>query len=359
MLRTPLFSEHVALKAKIVPFSGWDMPVQYEGILAEYDHTRRDVTVFDTSHMGEFIVEGDLLSSGLDRLVTQRLSDLAIGACRYGFLLNENGGVLDDLIVFRVEKDRWFIVVNAGTMENDAKHFEQNITPSARFTNISRETAKLDVQGPRSRELLSTIIPGVEKLSYYTFAEFPVMGERVIVSRTGYTGELGYEIYFPWDKVGGLWQKILALGAKPAGLGARDILRLEVCYPLYGHELSETISPLEAGLGVFIDWTKDFIGKNALQKQQQSGIKRQAVAFTAGSRRSPRAGQKIFSPGQEVIGEVTSGSFSPSLTRGIGMALIDAGQKEKGAQIFFGDAAPGTIAEIIKKPFYKNGTLKS
>jgi len=358
--KTPLHSEHVKLKAKMVPFGGWDMPVQYsQGIIAEYEATRKAVTVFDISHMGEFIVEGDAVKSGLDRIVTQPISDLAVNACRYGVMLNTTGGVIDDLIVFRLDKERWFVVVNAATTEKDARHIQSHLSAAAKFQDISYQTAKLDVQGPQSRELLAKLVPGIAKLQYYTFDEFDLFGERVIISRTGYTGELGYEIYYPWEKVGKVWQEVLALGAKPAGLGARDVLRLEMGYCLYGHELSEEISPLTAGLNHFIDWNKDFLAKNVLQNQQQSGITKKAVCFISQSRRSPRAGQNIFDASGKMIGVVTSGSFSPALTRGIGMGIVDAQSAALGQKISFGEGINLNPAEICKKPFYKNGTFKN
>ena len=356
--RTPLYDEHVRLKAKLVPFGGWEMPVQYAGILAEYEDTRKRVSVFDTSHMGEFLVEGDLKESGLDRLVTQPLNDLPVRSCRYGVMLNEQGRVIDDLIVFRQAEKRWFIVVNAGTMPKDAEHFQRQLTPAGKFTNLSSSTAKLDIQGPQSRELLASFIPGIERLNYYTFDEFMVLGEKVLVSRTGYTGELGYEIYYPWDKMVSLWREVLKRGAQPAGLGARDVLRLEMGYCLYGHELSETVSPLAAGLNSFIDWDKDFIGKNVLQKERQSGITKKAVGFISESRRAPRAEQTIYSAEGQAIGIVTSGSFSPALVRGIGLGFVERAQAAVGQKIFFGEAAGRTAAEISRKPFYKNGTCK-
>ena len=192
---TPLHDIHLALRARMVPFGGWQMPLQYEGILAEYQSTRCDATIFDTCHMGEFEVEGDPISCGLNQLVTCSLADMPPLSCRYGLLLNEHGGVIDDLIVYRKTENKWMIVVNASTMENDARQFQSYLSASAKFENISHRTGKLDIQGPQSREVLKNLVPGIERLKYYTFDIFPVLGEEVIVSRTGYTGELGYEIY--------------------------------------------------------------------------------------------------------------------------------------------------------------------
>ena len=357
--QTPLYQEHVRLHAKIVPFGGWEMPLQYEGILAEYNSTRRDVTIFDTSHMGEFLIEGDLQDSGLNRLVTQRLSDLAVGACRYGALLKEDGGVLDDLIVYRLADAKWMVVVNGATMQKDSEQFQRIVTAKGKFLNISFSTGKLDIQGPKSRDLLAKFIKGFEKLTFYTFAECDVLGTRAIVSRTGYTGELGYEIYFPWERTPELWNKILSLGAKPAGLGSRDVLRLEMGYSLYGHELDENISPLEAGLERFIDFDKDFIGKEKLLREKQEGSKRRLIAFTSLNRRSPRSGYKIYSSAGQEIGAVTSGTFSPALQKGIGLGLVNAGCAKKDEKIFVGERSGLIEVAITPRPFYKEGTFRN
>jgi len=359
--QTPLNSEHIKLNAKMVPFGGWDMPLSYEGILAEYHSTRREVAIFDTSHMGEFFIEGDLRESGFDRLVTQRLDDLAVGACRYGLLLDDNGHTLDDLIVYRLADKKWMVVVNGATMEKDAGQFSRFITSKGKFTNASFATGKVDIQGPGSRALLVKFIKGFEHLAFYTFAECDVLGIKAIVSRTGYTGELGYEIYFPWERTTELWKKVLSLGAKPAGLGSRDVLRLEMGYSLYGHELSEQISPLEAGLERFIDWNKDFIGKTALQKEKAVGVKRSMVAFTSTSRRSPRGDFKIFSEAGQDIGIVTSGTFSPALERGIGLGLVETGFLAKDQKIYLGPGGEfknALEAVITPRTFYKKGTLR-
>ncbi len=357
--QTPLYHEHVKLQAQIVGFGGWDMPLQYKGILAEYEETRRGVSVFDTSHMGEFIIEGDLQSSGLDRLVTQRLSDLAIGACRYGALLKEDGCVLDDLIVYRLALAKWMIVVNGATMEKDAAQFQRELSYAAKFTNISSSTGKLDIQGPKSRELLSQFIKGLEQLTFYTFAECDVLGTKAIVSRTGYTGELGYEIYFPWDQTVELWKKILSFGAQPAGLGSRDVLRLEMGYSLYGHELDENISPLEAGLNRFVDWDKDFIGKAALLKEKTAGVKRRLIALTSLNRRSLRTGFKVFSLEGQEIGVVTSGTFSPALEKGIGLGFVAMGHGNAGEKLFVGNGKNKFEVEVSNRPFYKQATFRN
>lgn len=336
------------------------MPLQYAGILEEYEYTRQRAALFDISHMGEFIVEGDALASGLDGLVTCSIKDLPVKSCRYGTLLNEQGGILDDLLVFRMEQEKWMIVVNGATTDKDAEHFSRHIGKAGRFTDISLRTGKLDIQGPGSRDVLSPLVNGIERLKYYTFDEFDVVGERVIVSRTGYTGELGYEIYYPWDKTEKLWNKILEnKQVAPAGLGARDVLRMEMGYSLYGHELSEDISPLEAGLERFVDFDKDFIGKGCLIKQRERGMNRRLVCFVSENRRSPRNSNKILSPDLREIGVVTSGTFAPSLKRGIGMGFVSSALTPIGEKVIINDQRNNFKAEITGRPFYKNGSLKN
>src|SRR3989338_1056355 len=318
--KTPLYEEHVALNARMVPFGGWSMPVQYHGILDEHAHTRSAVSIFDISHMGEFIIAGDCVESGLDRLVTMALEDCPVMSCRYGCMLNQQAGVIDDLIVFRLEEKKWFVVVNGETTQKDAAHFQKHLTDKATFTDVSLQTGKIDIQGPRSREVLRSFVANIDKLDYYTFDFFDLLGERVIISRTGYTGELGYEIYFPWHKTKELWRgRIGDGGGESAGLGARDVLRLEMGYSLYGHELSEELTPLESGLNRFIDFKKDFIGKDKLEAQKQSGVKQKIVGIRSENRRAPRQGHKVYLESGEEIGWIASGTFSPCLNIGIGL----------------------------------------
>lgn len=359
MQQTCLFEEHIRLDARMVPFGGWSMPVQYEGILAEYQHTRKAVSVFDISHMGEFVIEGDAQASGLDAIVTMSIKTMPIKSCRYGAILNAQGGVIDDLIVFRLMDKKWFVVVNGATTAKDATHFQKHLKERAVFRDVSLSTGKIDVQGPLARDVLSALAPGVETLEYYTFDHFYLLGEHVLISRTGYTGELGYEIYYPWDKTLNVWQALIADDrVKPAGLGARDLLRIEMGYSLYGHELSEEISPLEAGLTRFVDFNKSFYGKEALEQQRQQGVLRKIKGFISSSRRSPRADHQIFSSDRKVIGVVTSGAFSPYLNRGIGIGFIQENDDGIGQQIFFGDNKHKFEAVIARKPFYTQGSLK-
>jgi len=360
LTKTNLHAEHIRLGAKMVDFGGWEMPVQYEGILAEYSATRNAATLFDISHMGEFIIEGDCVQTGLDRIVTMNLTHIPIKACRYGALLNEQGGVIDDLIVFRIAQEKWFLVVNAATTLNDAEHLRKQLKQGTVFQDVSMQTGKLDIQGPQARKILSVFVEDIKKLDYYTFDYFKLFGETVLVSRTGYTGELGYEIYTPWNKTKDFFLELLkSKKVKPAGLGARDILRLEMGYSLYGHELTEEITALESGLKRFIDFEKDFIGKDALLQQKQHGLERKVVGFVSSNRRAPRAGQKMFSDSIKEIGLCTSGTFSPCLNKGIGLALVNIEHSEVDQDIFFCDNKKQHPAKISKKNFYKNGSLKN
>jgi aminomethyltransferase len=358
--KTPLYQEHLTLKAKMVPFGGWDMPVQYEGILLEHEATRKRAALFDISHMGEFMIEGDCQKIGLEKLLTIRLSDMPVKTCRYGLLLNERGGVMDDLIVFRIAQEQWFIVVNASTTEKDANQFRKNLSPASCFKDVSAQVGKLDLQGPLSREVLSRYVPEIGRLKFYTFDYFDLLGERVIISRTGYTGELGYEIYYPWHKTPLLWRELLTNPeVLPAGLGARDVLRLEVGYSLYGHELEEDISPLESGLQRFINFDKEFIGKDALLKQQRQGVCKKLVGVVSENRRAPRQGHKIFAHDGDVIGVVTSGTFSPCVNLGIGLGFVSSPHGQLKEKIYFGDEKGKNLAIISGKSFYQGGSLKS
>ncbi len=358
--QTPLFKEHLSLNARMVGFGGWNMPVQYGGIIAEHEQTRRAATLFDICHMGEFSLKGNYKTSGLEKIVSFRLSDMPLKTCRYGLMLNGSGGIIDDLIVYRIAEEDWMIVVNASNIEKDAVHIQEHLTKQADFSDISSKTGKLDLQGPLSRDVLAELVPDIKKLEYYTFGFFYLLGEKTLISRTGYTGELGYEIYFPRQKIVKVWQKLLSDSrVKPAGLGARDCLRLEMGYSLYGQDLDETISPLEAGLSKFIDFEKDFLGKDALVKQKARGIPRRMIAFSSLGRKSPRHNHKIYSESNDGIGTVTSGSFSPALQKGIGLGLVSSHFTEKQGKIFFGDDKNKIEAELASRPFYKKGSLKN
>lgn len=354
--KTPLTDEHQRLGAKLAPFGGWLMPIQYSGIIAEHAWTRAEASIFDICHMGEFTIRADALASALDRIVTFDLATLKVGSCRYGFMLNDAGGIMDDLIVYRIADSHWMVVVNAATIDSDEAHFRKHLSPGTDFKNVSSALGKLDLQGPRSLDVLKSLVgPGAADLGYYTFGYFSILGEKIIISRTGYTGELGYELYISADKVKELWNKLLTdARVKPAGLGARDTLRLEMAYPLYGQDLTADTTPLEAGKGKFVNMKKDFIGKAALSNKSKPA--RRLINFTALSRRAPRHNYRIFSGGKDV-GIVTSGSFSPSLSCGIGMGYADL-TCVSGSRIMLKASDIEIPATVTEGPFYKKGTAK-
>ncbi|HAJ56306.1 MAG TPA: glycine cleavage system aminomethyltransferase GcvT [Candidatus Omnitrophica bacterium] len=355
---TPLSAHHGSLSAKMAPFAGWNMPIQYEGIIAETLYTRQAVTCFDICHMGEFIVRGDLKKSGLDNIISGHIDNLGIGSCRYSSILNEGGGVIDDLIVYRKAQEEWMIVINAATIEKDKNHFLKHLSKNAHFEDVSCGLGKIDLQGPLSREILKTIAPGAQGLGYYTFTETDIMGEKNIVSRTGYTGELGFELYAPAEKIAAIWERLTSdKRVKPAGLGARDVLRLEMGYSLYGQDIDDDTSPLEAGLEKFLDLNKDFIGKKALLQQKRSGLRRHRIFFKTLSRRSPRHNHNIYISDKNT-GIVTSGTFSPHLGYGIGMGFVST-PLDAGQAILIGDDTLKIEAATCKKPFIKNTSIKT
>ena len=356
MKLTPLYGEHKKLLARFAPFGGWYMPISYEGILAEHKAARESAAVFDICHMGEFVFRGD--AAELDSAVTRNVSSLPAGKSRYGFLLNDKGGIIDDLIIFRTGEEEFMIVVNAATAENDYEVLKKRIRAGG-LTDISAETAKIDLQGPLSRDVLKETLGIDTALKYFNFAHFEILGEKAMISRTGYTGELGYEIFINSSKAVELWSKLLSDGrVKAAGLGARDILRLEMGYSLYGHDIDENTTPAEAGLDMFVDYDKDFAGKKALLSRKAAGAAKKKIAFKSEGRRSPRAHYRILSGGKD-IGEVTSGVFSPSLSCGIGLGFVEASLPVI-SDIMISDGGRVELkAKITDAPFLKETSLRN
>lgn len=350
LLKTPLYDRQQELKTKNVSFCGWDMPIQFDGIIAEHGHCRNDVALFDTSHMGEFFFKGDIKTSGINEATSINIDALAVGKCKYGFLLNEQGGVIDDLIIYRLSDDALMIVVNAATRENDLKTLQSRIS-NATLEDKSMEYAKLDVQGPKSKEILEKYFDvNLDDLKFFSFVQTKVFDSDCLLSRTGYTGELGYELYVDAQTSVKLWDALIADGAKPAGLGSRDILRLEMGYSLYGNDLSETITPLEANLGHFVNLSRDYVGKDALAKQKADGLKRILLPFKTTTRRSARKDFEVYQNDKKV-GFVTSGAFSPILNVGIGLAMIDTEGFDKSQSIELRDARSSLEANIASLPF--------
>jgi aminomethyltransferase len=357
--QTPLCSRHRDLKALMAPFGGWDMPIQYEGIIAEHAWCRSKAALFDICHMGEFIFQGDFEADGLEDVFTFSIKTIPLGRSRYGFLLNEQGGIIDDLIVFRLAEDKAMIVVNAATADNDFAVIGARLRGGS-FSNITAATGKLDLQGPLAREVLVAAFGGqIAAIPYFKFITMNILGVEAIVSRTGYTGELGYEIFLPAEKTAGLWDLLLQdPRVKPAGLGARDVLRLEVGYSLYGSDIDEGTTPLEAGLEGFVNFDKNFVGRAALQKQQQEGLTRKKVAFEVAGRRSPRHHYEIDFAGQ-TVGSVTSGVFSPVLGGGIGIGFVKPDYTVIGTSFTIRHERVSMEATVCDLPFFKGGSLRS
>jgi glycine cleavage system T protein (aminomethyltransferase) len=357
---TPLLSRHQRLKALLAPFGGWNMPIQYEGIIAEHKWCREKACLFDICHMGEFHFKGDFAASGLEDVFTFSVKSIPVGRSRYGFLLNEKGGIIDDLIVFRLAEDEAMIVVNAATIDNDFAVIRSRLKPGSNFADISAATGKLDLQGPLSRELLVKAFgPEIGNIPYFKFIKTTILGVEAVVSRTGYTGELGYEIFLPAEKVAELWDLLLGDGrVKPAGLGARDVLRLEVGYSLYGSDIDEVTTPLEAALGAFVNFDKEFVGREALLTQQRQGLTRLKAAFQVGSRRAPRHHYEICFKG-DTVGTVTSGVFSPMLGCGVGLGYVKPEVAVIGAPLTIRHENVSMEATVCELPFYQGGSLRS
>ncbi|HOP40245.1 MAG TPA: glycine cleavage system aminomethyltransferase GcvT [Geobacteraceae bacterium] len=357
---TLLIDEHKHLKARLAPFGGWLMPIQYQGILAEHRCCRESSALFDTCHMGQFLFWGEIGSAGIEQLFSFRLDTIAVGRCRYGFLLNERGGIVDDLTVYRLAADHLMVVVNAGPEQKDFAAIQTALGSGSSFIDQTGRSGKLDLQGPRSRDVLRHHFGAeIEKIPFFGFRPMTILGTDAIVSRTGYTGELGYEIYCRNEVVVDLWRLLLRdERVVPAGLGARDLLRLEMGYSLYGSDLDETTTPLEAGLERFVDFNREFVGRDALLRQRNEGLRRTRVAFRVASRRSPRRGYEILH-GDIRVGTVTSGAFSPMLGCGIGMGYVAPEAAAVGTSlqvVHEGVALEGTVVEL---PFYREGSLKT
>ncbi len=310
--------------------------------------------------MGEFELSGPTAERDLERLLTQRISTLEIGQCRYGYLLRDDGGVLDDLTCYRMGPDRFMLVVNAATTDSDRKWIEEHLSPETRFRDISDDTAKLDIQGPASRSAMEKAL-GIRlpELKYFRFAPIELNGVSCLLSRTGYTGEWGYELYLPPRSVASFWQAFLNGGTiKPAGLGARDTLRLEVGYPLYGHELSAHQTPVPAARGHFMDMSKDFIGKAAVARDLEKGCAQYLCGLRLDTRRAARAGDSVWR-GSQCIGRVTSGSIAPSLGVAVALAYLDADKCQEGNRVEIECHGKRLSATIVSPPFYRHGTARA
>jgi aminomethyltransferase len=360
MKRTPLYEEHKRLGAKMVPFAGWEMPLSYTGVIEEHHAVRGAVGLFDISHMGRIEVTGPAAVELLQRVATSNAKKLAVGGMQYALALNENGGILDDLMIYRLSERRYFVCANASNADKIFEWLKKHATgfSEAAVVNRSAELAQLAVQGPRSREMMKPLTDAsLDSLKVRHCLETKTAGVSMFLSRSGYTGELGYELYLPADRVREVWETMLAKGkahgVKPCGLGCRDTLRLEMGYPLYGNDMDETVTPIEAALAFAVDFKNEsFIGREEVMRRIEKGPDRIRIGFVLSQPGVPRHGHKIFSDGKE-IGTVSSGNHSPSLGKGIGMGYIHSGFAEIGGEILIEIRNRTVPAVIVEMPFYR------
>ena len=358
--KTPLYDQHVALGAKMVPFAGYEMPVQYAGVSHEHHVVRQKVGMFDVSHMGEFWVEGADATAFLNSVTSNDVAKLTPGKVQYSCLPNATGGIVDDLLVYCVNDTKYMLVVNASNMAKDwawLQQFAGNF--DVRMTDVSEDTALLAVQGPLAAQALQSLTDlDLGAMTYYTFGIGSFAGvSNVVVSATGYTGAGGFEIYIPNAHAAAAWDAIIAAGAplglEPIGLGARDTLRLEMGFCLYGNDIDDTTSPIEAGLGWITKFTKEFTNSAALKAQKEAGVARKLVGIKLLERGVPRHGYPIVDASGAAVGEVTSGTMAPSLNEAIGMAYVPTASAAPGSTVFVEIRGKALKAEVVSLPFYK------
>jgi len=363
--RTPLYHEHVAAGARMVPFGGWEMPVQYTGIIEEHRATRGAVGLFDVSHMGEFEVEGPGALAALQHLTTNDVAALEVGQIQYSVLCYPNGTIVDDLTVYRMGDDRFMLTVNAGNIDKDWAHVTKSTehVKNVRWRNASEGTGLIAVQGPKAEALVGRLADrDVAAIGYYRFARGTVGEVPTLISRTGYTGEDGFELYAPADGTARLWKALLAAGradgATPVGLGARDTLRLEMKYALYGNDIDDTTNALEAGLGWVVKPAKaEFIGREALEKVRADGLRRRLVGIEMVDKAVARHGYPIKKDGR-AVGIVTSGSYGPSVDKYIGIAYVETALAAVGTALDVEIRAQDKAAQIVRTPFHASKVKK-
>ncbi|WP_300671014.1 glycine cleavage system aminomethyltransferase GcvT [Soonwooa sp.] len=358
MKKTALYDKHVALGAKMVPFAGFDMPVQYSGVTEEHFAVREKVGLFDVSHMGQFFVEGPQAKALLQKVTTNNLDTLEDGKAQYTCLPNETGGIVDDLIIYKMNDEKYFVVVNASNIDKDWNHISKyNAEIGATMTNASDDMSLLAIQGPKAVETLQKLTEvNLSEIPYYHFTVGTVAGvSDVIISNTGYTGSGGFEIYFKNDNAETLWNAVIeageAFGIIPCGLAARDTLRLEKGFCLYGNDIDDTTSPLEAGLGWITKFDKDFVSKEIFAKQKEEGVSRKLVGFELTDKGVPRHDYPVVDAEGNVIGKVTSGTQSPMKKIGIGLAYVDKSHNKVGTEIFIQVRNKNIPAKVVKTPF--------
>lgn len=360
MKNTALSSTHEALGAKMVPFAGYNMPVSYAGVNIEHETVRKGVGVFDVSHMGEFLIEGPNALDLIQQVTSNDASKLVVGKAQYSCLPNETGGIVDDLIVYKLKDEQYLLVVNASNIDKDWNHISKyNETIKAEMRNISEGYSLLAIQGPKAIEAMQSVTSvDLAAIKFYTFEVADFAGiDNVIISATGYTGSGGFEIYCKNEDVKQIWDNVFKAGADfgiaPIGLAARDTLRLEMGYCLYGNDINDTTSPFEAGLGWITKFTKDFVNSEALAEQKANGPKRKLIAFELTERGIPRHDYDIVDADGAKIGIVTSGTMSPSLNKGIGLGYVPTALSSAGTEIFIQIRKKAVAATVVKLPFYK------
>jgi len=360
MKNTALTAVHEALGAKMVPFAGYNMPVSYEGVNIEHETVRKGVGIFDVSHMGEFLINGDGAMDLLQRICSNDISKIGIGGAQYNCLPNEDGGIVDDLIVYRIREKEYLAVVNASNIEKDWAWFNKHNSYDAELKNISEDFSLLAIQGPKAAEAIQSLTDvDLSSIKFYTFEVASFAGaDHVIISATGYTGSGGFEIYCHNKDVETIWNKVFEAGAdwdiKPIGLAARDTLRLEMGYCLYGNDINDTTSPIEAGLGWVTKFTKDFVNSENLKTQKENGVERKLVGFELEGKGIPRQGYAIVNDAGEEIGEVTSGTMGPSVEKGIGLGYVAIDHAKKDSTIHIQIRKKTVPATIVRPPFYKD-----
>lgn len=360
MKKTALYDKHIQLGAKMVPFAGYEMPVSYSGIIDEHQTVREAVGMFDVSHMGEFLVKGAGSLALIQKVTSNDASKLAIGDAQYSCLPNGKGGIVDDLLVYRLSELDYMLVVNASNIDKDWDWISSHNTFGANLTNISEQTSLMAVQGPKTAAALQSLTDvNLADMKYYTFAKGTFAGvSNVLISATGYTGSGGFEIYVANENAAHVWDAIMKaaapFGIKAIGLGARDTLRLEMGFCLYGNDIDDTTSPLEAGLGWITKLDKaDFNDKDYLVKQKADGLKNKLVGFEVLDKRPPRHDYAILNAAGEVIGKVTSGTQGPSVNKPVGMGYVQAAYSKKDTQIFIDVRGKVVEAKVVGLPFYK------
>ncbi len=359
MKNTALSHIHEQLGAKMVPFAGYNMPVSYEGVNAEHETVRKAVGVFDVSHMGEFLITGPKALDLIQKVCSNDVSKLVDGQAQYNCLPNETGGIVDDLIVYKLKDEEYLLVVNASNIDKDWDWISKNNSFGATMRNLSEDYSLLAIQGPKAIEAMQSLTS--EDLSAIKFYHFKVADfagiEHVIISATGYTGSGGFEIYCKNNEVEQVWNKVMEagknFGIKPIGLAARDTLRLEMGFCLYGNDINDTTSPLEAGLGWITKFTKDFTNSENLKKQKEEGVKRKLIGFELTERGIPRHDYEIVDKEGNNIGIVTSGTMAPSLNKGIGMGYVTTENSAPDTEIFIQIRNKPVAATVVKTPFYK------